>query len=76
MGYRTFRHGPVTHTSSEDINRAGLVLPAKRTENLVVKAEAIMGKNDNTCFIVYDAAIEKITKSRSALISVMNLFSK
>lgn len=38
LGYRTFRHEPVTYTGSEDINKAGLVLPAKRAETLELKA--------------------------------------
>lgn len=76
LGYQTFSHGPVSYTSNEDINRVGLVLPAKRTEYLEIKAEAVVGKNENTCLIVYDAAIEKITKGRSAFVSVMNLFSR
>lgn len=76
LGYQTFSHGPVIETSKENINRPGLLLPAKRTETLGIRAEAVIGTNDHTCLIIYDAAIEKITKGRSAFISVMNLFSK
>jgi len=76
LGYRTFRHEPVPYTGSEDINRAGLVLPAKREETLELKAEAVVGKNDNTCLIVYDATFEKITEGRSALLSVLKFLSR
>ena len=76
FGYHTFRHDPVIATNNPETNRDGLLLAAKRTENLGIKAEAVFGKDDMTCFVAYDASIEKITKGRSALISVMNLFSK
>jgi len=76
FGYHTFRHEPVIATNNQEINRDGLLLAAKRTENLGIKAEAVFGKDDMTCFVTYDAVIEKITIGRSALVSIVNLFSK
>jgi len=76
LDHHTFRHDPVIITNNPEINRDGLILAAKRTENLGIKAEAVFGKDDMTCFVTYDAAIEKITIGRSALVSIVNLFSK
>jgi len=75
LGYHTVRHDPVIATNKPETNRDGLLLAAKRTENLGIKAEAVFGKDDMTCFVVYEAAIEKITNGRSALVSILNLFS-
>ena len=55
LGYRTLRHDPVTATNNPETNRDGLLLAAKRTENLGIKAEAVFGKDDMTCFVAYDA---------------------
>ena len=75
LDYRTLRHDPVIASNKPEINRDGLILAAKRTENLGIKAEAVFGKDDMTCFVAYDAYIEKITNGRSALVSILNLFS-
>ena len=74
--YETFHHDPTSQSSNKNTNRDGVVLSAKRTENLLIKAEASFGKKDDTCFISYDAEIEKITTGRSATVSILNLFSK
>lgn len=76
LDYRTFRHESIGNTNETETKRDGILLPAKRTENLHVKAEATFGKHHDTCFIVYNASIEKITEGRSAAISLLNLFSK
>jgi hypothetical protein len=59
-----------------DTARDGVILTAKSSEQYTEKGKIIFGNNKDSALITYFYAIEKVTRGRSALLSILNLFSK
>jgi hypothetical protein len=76
LNYKTFRHDLIEEDSSEDVNRVGLILPAKSTTIFTLKASGAFGNEADTCSILYTAKLYVVTHGRSALVSVSNAFSQ
>ena len=79
FSYKTFKHHPDYSSSGpfqeKEINRAGLILNAKSTDITSEFIQASFGDLD-TAEIYYRFKKHEITRGRSALTSILNLFSK
>lgn len=61
---------------TENTNRIGLILEAKSTTSHFETGEVIFGNNIDSVKIEFEYSLRIETHGRSALISIMNLFSK
>ena len=76
MAYHTYLHSLEINETTSDINRAGIILTAKKTERTSFDVTTRFYASSDTCYSFFLTKKDKVTHGRSALVSVMNLFSK
>ena len=60
----------------EEVNRAGLILPAKSTHTETRNMRAVFAIGADSCEALYSGSRESVTHGRSAALSIFNLFAK
>lgn len=76
LGYKTLRHELINSRDTFFAQRLGLIWHAKSIIVSNIDARAVFAKNNDSCIIDYSTRIDKLRHGRSALVSMVNLFSK
>lgn len=74
--YKLKRYEIVESNVENKMNRPGIILDAKSKDEENSNIVAVYGNGKDSCFLLFHKKILYITEGRSALTSILNLFSK
>lgn len=76
LGYHTLQSKESGYMKDSTVTRLGVILPGEHLENETINGNAFFGNNNDVSIIDYSVQLQKKYEGRSALLSILNLFSK